>query len=1055
MLIAGLGAAALVIGLSITPAAAAPLEALQNVSVQLGSDGALTSLSVTTAVRGESVTGEQVWLDPQADGARLPVRVTTAWQLGEERGTDLAALRGRNGRVTIDLTVENLTVRAQEVSVEDAGAKYRGTSLVGVPFTVVAATRLPEAALPTVITVAGDGSRVTNGVASRATSGETVVQWAALLAPPMVAPVTTFRLVMDADDFQPPEFDLTVQPGLAVDATLRDALTGPSGSLARALQHDTDTVDTVLDVMEQVQDGQELVDRLSKSLSGDAKQLGSQTYAEIKSSSAAMLAQLKATKTQLTALLQRTQTDIASAQSQVGQGMSALLTRLNNDVLGDTDADVPITAVPVRGCSITLPELAPDAPRTLASAVRLLDAQVGTIVATFDDTTDNCRETLIEQLKADVGDPAEQCLADATSIRCAIQEARDGLLTDRQRIADLKDQLRVQISQVGAAQLSAQASLLAGDLAALRGHVADLAQALDAADGTVGGIIPDLTSASDDAKARVAAIRAQIAATRPDAPDSVTDELTGLSGQATTLQGTLGDLAQALEELSSDDLATSQTAQGELTSALNPLLTAWDDLAGDPPAAQALPSGWQTTTIATVTDAMAGDPACPADWADGLTDTSTPAEVTAALTAVAGQAGCPAAALADLLASLVETQGQNQQGLERVSTVLSDAGTIDTAEISTKLGQIGTAVQEMSATLNANGSGVRDRLSAAQQALGDQLADPLRDAVTELTTRMDDMSALLDDLYDDSAPTPAADASGFLAEVDELIQRIQEATATGDLAEARTALAELSNRLNSTYTGDGTVPQGCVNPLPDPGAHPGPAADAVIWLSNQVSCGVQALDTTLDAWQDEVNAALDQAGTGLAAAIARTDAAVLTAVGNINAVSDGLVTGLAEQTQRLTQDSLDTIDRVKVDNEADIRAMTGSFRAATDAVVSEMTDQLGAASLDLDATRTRLAENFSAVLANLGSPEPGSRAGLLGKLRSSASLVGDTANVLDDLTGTVADQAGTLSAWVAYARLQTAGLQAAQDRLADLPAFVAAPPGAQTLVVYSFRVLGS
>ena len=367
----------------------AAAQGIQNVSVQVGSDGSITDLSSSTAVQHSStgLTGTTTQLDPQSDAAQLPVRVTTVWWMDGRTGTNLASLKGATGRVTIEVNIENLTLKPQEVSIEDQGARYRQYALVGVPLTVTAAANLGQDMLGSVVTAGDDSASATNGAASQTTTGDAVVQWAALLAPPFLPSMTTFRLVLDASGFTVPDFDITVQPGLTTDPSFEQVLSTASGADSSESTREEATLEAVMNVAAQLKQGQDLIEQVYDAISQDASQLGVQTYSQLQTSSDSILSQIDSTKDRLTQLSEQTQSQTTAIQSDMATDLSNLLTSLNTDVLGATDGDLELTGTPVTGCTIALPELAEDTPRTLASAVRLVKAQLGTVIQTFADPT--------------------------------------------------------------------------------------------------------------------------------------------------------------------------------------------------------------------------------------------------------------------------------------------------------------------------------------------------------------------------------------------------------------------------------------------------------------------------------------------------------------------------------------------------------------------------------------------------------------------------------------------------------------------------------------------
>ncbi|WP_370246667.1 hypothetical protein [Nocardioides sp.] len=235
------------------PAQAAAERVLQNVDVRLDTAGAVTGISsVVLRAAADSTDdpdSDEVAFDPSEYADRLPVRVLTSYRTEDGRvGTDLADLEGEDGLVVIDVTVQNTTATTRWVRAETAARQVEAPALVGAPLTVVGGVTLDGDDLARVVTTAPGGAEgdadaaVTNGVVSRA-GEDTRVQWSTFLAPPRLAGTATFRLAVQAEDFEPPTIDLSVQPGLVTDPSvlgLLDTVFGDGpGSVA---QLDTDTL---------------------------------------------------------------------------------------------------------------------------------------------------------------------------------------------------------------------------------------------------------------------------------------------------------------------------------------------------------------------------------------------------------------------------------------------------------------------------------------------------------------------------------------------------------------------------------------------------------------------------------------------------------------------------------------------------------------------------------------------------------------------------------------------------------------------------------------------
>ena len=134
----------------------------------------------------------------------LPVRVLTAWRTAEGAGTDLSDLQGYSGRVAIDLTVQNLTVRPQVLSY-DVDRRSRDAGRAGrLAADVTASTGLgdlaPAASSPTTRAPAQRHQRRHQPVRRR---HDRAVGRAARAAGPSSS--AELSLVVDAKDFDVPD----------------------------------------------------------------------------------------------------------------------------------------------------------------------------------------------------------------------------------------------------------------------------------------------------------------------------------------------------------------------------------------------------------------------------------------------------------------------------------------------------------------------------------------------------------------------------------------------------------------------------------------------------------------------------------------------------------------------------------------------------------------------------------------------------------------------------------------------------------------------------------
>ncbi|MDR1077532.1 MAG: hypothetical protein LBL55_02485, partial [Propionibacteriaceae bacterium] len=428
-------------------ARAAEAPALQTIAVRQVRDGSLTRVTDTTLSKDPDsgqVSSRALELDPSQAVDELPVRVVVEYQLdgadgqGDRAGTDLSQIVGRSGRVTMRLRVQNLTVVSNNIEYTADGARYRQAALVGVPLTVLASATVPTAdGTQVVVADAAGGRTVTDGLVTETGRGMPYVQWAAMLAPPLLSPTATFTLVEDTASFQPPQFDLAVQAGMVTDPSLENMLATALGSRGQAGELEQSTIELIVGVNQQIAQAEDFVDKVHQSLVNDAQALGAQAYAELQASSTAMLAQIDASQQSITAVQQQAAAQVQSANSQLAGGLSQVLAQLSA-ALGSADGDPPIGAAVVEGCSLTLPTLAPDTPRTLAATIQLVGQQLSTVATAFDtpdpDTPErgSCRQRLLDQLAQAIGYPGQTCPDDPdtpqvepVTVQCAITTVGD------------------------------------------------------------------------------------------------------------------------------------------------------------------------------------------------------------------------------------------------------------------------------------------------------------------------------------------------------------------------------------------------------------------------------------------------------------------------------------------------------------------------------------------------------------------------------------------------------------------------------------------------------
>ncbi|NQD90991.1 hypothetical protein HP499_24715, partial [Paenarthrobacter sp. CM16] len=264
---------------------------------------------------------------------------------GEKSGSDLADLKGHTGPVEINLTLENLTVKPQTIQYDAAGQARSDTALVGAPLTIAASTKLPGIRADDVTPGSGDGTTGTNGVLSSTEDGATVVQWATVLAPPRSGASTTLRLAVDVKDFQVPEFDVAVQPGLNTDLSANGVLASAfSSGTGSEMELQRRTISLVSDVNTVLAKAGSTITDVRRNLQATSQTLGAKTAGELRDNSKALAATMSDLKQQLQVLGSDLESSTTATQSTTMSQLKLTVSAVDA-MLGDTSATPPVTPI--------------------------------------------------------------------------------------------------------------------------------------------------------------------------------------------------------------------------------------------------------------------------------------------------------------------------------------------------------------------------------------------------------------------------------------------------------------------------------------------------------------------------------------------------------------------------------------------------------------------------------------------------------------------------------------------------------------------------------------
>lgn len=392
---------------------------LQNVNVQMGRDGDVSSIESTNIYvndKDRTSSTSNVQFKPKDVVNDLPVRVSLQYSTERGSGTNLNDLNGYSGEITIKVTVENLTVKTQDVTYDASGTSRTSPAPVGTPFSIAASTVLSGS--PTqVITTPDAADSSTNGVVSTNDEGKAVVQWGAISAPPVTGSSSSFVLKVKAKDFSAPTFNISVQPGFASDLSgagiITNGFTSQDASQVALLQR---TIDTVNDVNSTLNSASSQVAQVRQNLDDTSATFGKDVAEHLKTQNES-----------LTKTMQGLQANIESLQKDLSEASrtnnSQLISQLERTVaalhtmLGDTTArpNVPVSHSDGR-CVVHREEDASS--RSVYGNL----VQLSAVLNAYAEASSDCQQDLTASIREIVGPKhptAETCSSNG-SVTCAL-----------------------------------------------------------------------------------------------------------------------------------------------------------------------------------------------------------------------------------------------------------------------------------------------------------------------------------------------------------------------------------------------------------------------------------------------------------------------------------------------------------------------------------------------------------------------------------------------------------------------------------------------------------
>lgn len=392
---------------------------LQNVNIQMGRDGDVSSIESTNIYvndKDRTSSTSNVQFKPKDVVNDLPVRVSLQYSSERGSGTNLNDLNGYSGEITIKVTVENLTVKTQDVTYDASGTSRTSPAPVGTPFSIAASTVLSGS--PTqVITTPDAADSSTNGVVSTNDEGKAVVQWGAISAPPVTGSSSSFVLKVKAKDFSAPTFNIAVQPGFASDLSgagiITNGFTSQDASQVALLQR---TIDTVNDVNSTLNSASSQVAQVRQNLDDTSATFGKDVAEHLKTQNES-----------LTKTMQGLQANIESLQKDLSEASrtnnSQLISQLERTVaalhtmLGDTTARPNVSISHSDGRCVVHREEDASSRSVYGNLV-----QLSAVLNAYAEASSDCQQDLTASIREIVGPEhptAETCSSNG-SVTCAL-----------------------------------------------------------------------------------------------------------------------------------------------------------------------------------------------------------------------------------------------------------------------------------------------------------------------------------------------------------------------------------------------------------------------------------------------------------------------------------------------------------------------------------------------------------------------------------------------------------------------------------------------------------
>lgn len=302
-------------------------------SIQLHSNGNITNVNKN----GQA-------LDPNEVNQKLPVIIITSYTHKGKTVSDPTQFKGAKGTIRIDISIQNQTGTLETLRANINGQEKTKQQVIYTPLSVAATVQLENTTSEQIKKpTETNNAPTTNGIIGTTLNGTPTIQWAEINGV-NGKQTSKFTLVYDTENFQPPTFDIAVQPGFGLN---------PNAEQQKAeTQLIAETLEILNSAEKVLDDSGQALDKARSILNDAGSQIGNKTINDLEQSNRRVNENAK----KLVATLNKIEAQATQRFKETGSSNLAQLletTAVVHVLLGDPEQPVPKIQIDPNTCAIT------------------------------------------------------------------------------------------------------------------------------------------------------------------------------------------------------------------------------------------------------------------------------------------------------------------------------------------------------------------------------------------------------------------------------------------------------------------------------------------------------------------------------------------------------------------------------------------------------------------------------------------------------------------------------------------------------------------------------